>query len=181
MRPRDGPWANTEVAKAEVATTAHKNNRAINFMPYISDTSHSVYVFADDCREPLFGFRRDLIRRGNNSMAKRVAAFALALLISDARDGPGDELLRVSRVAIQIFDHHLDRDRVMIGMPAIVIRNQRYRRVTYLGFAREFRFLKVGHPDHGHSPRAIRLRFRFSRKRRAFHAEICPAALHVYV
>ncbi len=49
-----------------------------------------------------------------------------------------------------------------------------------LCFARELGLLQVRHPDNIHAPGAVKIRFRFCRKHRTFHADIRPAALHIH-
>src|SRR4051812_5447097 len=64
-------------------------------------------------------------------------------------------------------------------MPAIVISDHRDRGVTQLGFARELRFLQIGHTDYVYTPTAVQVRFRFCRKLRAFNADVRAAELAV--
>ena len=111
-------------------------------------------------------------------MAERVTAFAHSFFIGEARDRASDDLLRVRHIAIEIIDDHLDSDRIMIGMPAIVISYKRHSRIANFSLARQLRFLKVSHSDDRHSERAINFRFRFRRKSWAFHADVSPAAMN---
>ena len=62
-------------------------------------------------------------------------------------------------------------------MPAIVIGDHGYSDVTDFSFPSQFGFLHVGHTNHIHSPTAVNIGFRFGRELRAFHAQICSAAL----
>src|SRR5215216_5112494 len=66
-------------------------------------------------------------------------------------------------------------------MPAIVISNERERRVADLRLARELRFLKIRHADDVHSPGAIDLRLSQGRESRSFHAQIRATAMRFHV
>src|SRR5271169_498333 len=65
-------------------------------------------------------------------------------------------------------------------MPAIVVRNHRHRDVAKLRFARQLRFLQVGHADHIHAESAVNVRLSPRRKLRTFHAHVSSAALAGY-
>ena len=67
-----------------------------------------------------------------------------------------DELARFLGIAAQHVDHLIDRDVIMVGMPAIVIGHHGDHRVRQLRFAREFGLRHRGHADHGDSPRRDR-------------------------
>src|SRR5438128_11344017 len=61
-------------------------------------------------------------------------------------------------------------------MPAVVVGHHGGGRVTNFSFARQLRFLKIGHANHVHAPTAVDVRFGFRRKLWPFHAEIGSAA-----
>ncbi len=79
----------------------------------------------------------------------------------------------------QVGDDVVHRDRVMVGVPAIVIRHHGDSHVADLGFARQLRLLQVRHADDVHTPTAVDVGFRLGGKRRTFHAEVRPAQLHI--
>src|SRR5687767_3028074 len=115
----------------------------------------SFYVFPDDRAQPLAGFGGDLVGRCNDSMPQRLSAFTLAGAVREFRHRASNKLLSVRGVTVEKIDDHLDRYRVMVGVPAVVIGDQRHRRVTYLRLARELRLLKVCHADDVHPPGAV--------------------------
>src|SRR5262249_32938697 len=88
------------------------------------------------------------------------------------------------RGIFSVFHQHgydlIDRYGVVMRMPAVVIGDHRDCDIVEFGFAREFRFLQVGHVDHIHSESAINVRFGSRRELRAFHAEIGVFALVYY-
>ena len=63
-------------------------------------------------------------------------------------------------------------------MPAVVVGDERDRRVADLRLARELGFLQVGHADDVHAPRAVQLRLGQRRELRPFHADVGAAAVH---
>src|SRR5262245_10051152 len=89
-------------------------------------------------------------------------------------------LLRIVTVLSKVLDYLGDCHRFMIGMPAIVVRDQCDGRITDLRFTREFCFLKVRHSDDVHSPGAVRIGLCFGGELRTFHADICTASLDAY-
>ena len=95
------------------------------------------------------------------------------------RDGLGDGTLCRLRVLHQRLHDHIDGDRVVIRMPAVVIGDKRERDVADLGLARELRLLQVRHADHVHAPRSIQLRLCQRRELRALHADVGAAAMDV--
>ncbi len=84
----------------------------------------------------------------------------------------------VSRVLHQVRHDHLDRHRVVVRMPAVVVGDERERRVADLRFARELRFLQVGHADDVEACRAVEVRLGDRRELRPFHADVGAAAMH---
>ena len=52
----------------------------------------------------------------------------------------------------QVGDDHLHRHRVVVRVPAVVVGDQRERRVADLRLARQLGLLQVGHPDDVHPP-----------------------------
>ena len=61
-------------------------------------------------------------------------------------------------VILNITADHLDRHRIMMRVPAIIVRHHRYGDVTEFRLARQFRLLQVGHADHVHAQAAIDVR-----------------------
>ena len=70
--------------------------------------------------------------------------------------------------------------RVMLRMPAIVVRHHRHGNVADFGLARELGFLQVRHADDVHAPGTVDVRFRFRREGRAFHAQVRAAAFSIH-
>ncbi len=67
----------------------------------------------------------------------------------------------------------------MFGVPAIIIGDHGDARVAELGLAGELGLGHVRHADHVAAPAfAVHLRFRQGRELRAFHRQICAAAMH---
>ena len=101
-----------------------------------------------------------------------------------ARSGPSlgatahDEAARLFGVGDQHLDHLIDRDVVVVGMPAIVIRHHRDDGVGQFRLAGELGFRHGRHADHAAAPGAVQIRFRERGKLRTFHREI-GAALRV--
>ena len=60
-------------------------------------------------------------------------------------------------------------------MPAVIVRNHGYRRVTNFCLARQLGFLQVSHANHVHAPTAVYIRFRPGRELRTLHAQVCAA------
>ena len=89
----------------------------------------------------------------------------------------GDRLLRGLRVLRQVRDDHLDGHRVVVRMPAVVVGDERQRRVADLRLARELGLLQVRHADDVHAPRAIQLRLGQRRELRPFHVHVGAAAV----
>ncbi len=95
------------------------------------------------------------------------------------RDGFGDRALGGLRILHQRLHDHLDRHRIVLGMPAVVVGDEGERHVTDLRFAGQLRFLQVRHADDVHAPRAIQPGLGKGRKLRPFHAHVGAAAMHV--
>ena len=72
-------------------------------------------------------------------------------------------------------------DIVVVGVPAVEIRNHSDSCVTHLGFAGEFRFGHVRHADYRASPLPVEFRFGPARELRAFHGEIAAASDSRYI
>src|SRR3984957_11689692 len=120
--------------------------------------------------------RRNLFRIRQNCMRQRRPAFARALL-RRRRHGGAHHLRRVLSILQQHSHDLIPRHRVVMRMPAVIIRHHRDGHIAKLGLARQLRFLQVGHADHVHAHPAIHIRFRSRRKLRPFHAQIGSAAL----
>ena len=80
-------------------------------------------------------------------------------------------------IGVEHRQDHLDRHRVMAGMPAIVIGDHRHGRVADLGLAGELGLRHVGHADHVAAPAAIELALGQGRELRPLHDDIGAAAL----
>ncbi len=65
---------------------------------------------------------------------------------------------------VRLRDDHLDGDRVVVGMPAVVVGHERHGRVADLRFARELRLLQVGHADDVEARRAVEVATRRASK-----------------
>ena len=134
---------------------------------------------------PMIGARFFFVSAGTRSgrrderRGQRARAGARASPSVERADGAGNHLLRRARVLRQVGDDHLHRHRVVIRMPAVVVGDERDRRVADLGFARELRFLEIGHPDDVHAPLPIQLRLGLGRELRPFHADVGAAAMHL--
>src|SRR5262245_34613840 len=99
-----------------------------------------------------------MLRPGDDRGRERILARAAARLLKP-RYGLRDRLLGGRRILHQVGDDQIDRHGIVVGMPAVVVRDQGERRVAELGFARELRFLQVGHADDVQPPRPIQLGF----------------------
>src|SRR5207237_1131376 len=138
----------------------------------------SLHVFGDERREIRFRLELDRRRVGHDCVLQRIDAFAVALPRRRARNRNAQRPLRHLRVRTEIADDLLDADLFRRLVPAVVVGDERHRRVTNLRLARELRFLQVRHADHVDVPCAIQLRLRARRELRAFHAEIRSALVH---
>jgi len=87
-----------------------------------------------------------------------------------------DNLLRILTILFQICDDVRHGNGVVLWMPAIIVGDETDRRIADLGFAGEFRFLKVGHSNEVHSPAPIDIGFRPRRELRSFHADVRAAS-----
>src|SRR5208282_6255532 len=126
---------------------------------YSPITAHySRDIFSDDWREPALGGRRNHTSIRNDCVGESPAAFATALIADRANRLP-DGALHVLGVLAEVPDNLFKRDRVVLRVPAIVIRNHGERGVAQLGFAREFGFRKIRHADHVEPKLAICVRF----------------------
>src|SRR5262249_40270549 len=72
------------------------------------------------------------------------------------------------------------RDRFVIGMPAIVIRNHCNRSVTKLRFARELGFGHVRHANDVEFHFAVHVSFRERGELRSLHTDVCALAMDLY-
>src|SRR5215218_5912136 len=117
--------------------------------------------------------------RGEDCVPERRAAVARSLGRREMLDGLAHDDLRVSDVLVQVLDHGLDRNGVVLLVPAVVVRDERERRVANLRLARELRLLQVRHADNVHAPRAVDVRLGLRRERRPLHADVGSAAVYV--
>ena len=103
---------------------------------------------------PMMGARSFFVCSGTNAARVMMAVASASLRARarrvDALDGLRDRLLRGHGVLQQVRDDEVDRHRVVVGMPAVVVGDQRERRVADLRLARELRFLQVRHADDVH-------------------------------
>ena len=88
-----------------------------------------------------------------------------------------DGALHVLRVFAQIREDFLERDRIVLRVPAIVIGDHGEGSVAKFGFAGELGFGEIGHADHVETELAVGVRFGEGRKLRAFHAHVCAPAM----
>src|SRR5688572_4671924 len=132
-------------------------------------------------REQNMEFRPGLLRNFSKvcqeSVLQRIAAFARAL---DGQPpyGCADNPLSVFAVLFQILYHFGNGDGIVVRVPAVVIGNKRYRRVTDLGLARQLGLLEIGHADQIHAPAAVNVGLGLRRKLGALHTDVGTAALY---
>src|SRR6185369_9799706 len=100
------------------------------------------------------------IWRREDRVLQRRTAFTTSLALLHQPRRLTQNQLRITYVLVQILNDRLNTHRIVTRMPAIVISNERERRVTDLRFARELRFLKICHADDVHPPGAIDVRLR---------------------
>ena len=93
--------------------------------------------------------------------------------------GPSQDRLGQLGIGLQVGDHHLDRDAVMVLVPAVVVGGHGQGGVGDLGLPSQPRFGVVGHADHAAIPAAIQVRFGPARKGRSLHAEVGAAAVQL--
>ncbi len=97
-------------------------------------------------------------RVGDQGMSQRRAARALCAAGIEAT-ARRTTRAAFSRVAVQVLDDLVDGDRVMLGMPAVVVGDHGHGHVADLGLARQPGFLQVGHADDVHAPGAVEVGF----------------------
>ena len=95
--------------------------------------------------------------------------------IGQPPDGGAQDLAGRLRVPPEDAHDLLGGDRVVVGVPAVVVGHHGERRVADLGLARELRLLQVGHADEVRPPGAVELRLREGRELRPLHAHVGPA------
>ena len=101
---------------------------------------------------------------------------ALARTLSRHRgNGFAHNFGRVFRVLHQHGDDLIHGYRIVMRVPAIVIRDHRDRDVTNFRFARQLCLLQIGHADHIHAQPAIHIRLGFRGELRTLHAQIGSA------
>ena len=91
-----------------------------------------------------------------------------------------DDFSGILRVFYQHRDNLIDRDRIVMGMPAVIVGDHGHGYVANLGFAGELRFLEIGHPDYVHAPAAVNIRLGFGGKLRPLHAQVRAPELLIY-
>ena len=75
-------------------------------------------------------------------------------------DGLDEDALRGLRVRLEVPDDLLDRHRRVALVPAVVVGDQRHRRIADLRLAGELRLLEIRHADDVAAPGAVELRLR---------------------
>jgi hypothetical protein len=93
--------------------------------------------------------------------------------------GSGDNLLGPARVLRQGGDDHVDGYVIVVRVPAVVVGDERDRRVTDLRFAREFGLLQVRHADDVHPPRSVEARLGQRGELGALHAHVGAAFVNL--
>ena len=112
-------------------------------------------VLSDDGFEILLGLRRHMFRPRDNRRRERVLAARRSARPSIRATASAMAFCAVAAFCNRLAIDEIDGDRIVIGMPAIVVGHQRHRRVTDLRFARELGLLQVRHPDDVHPPGAV--------------------------
>src|SRR6266567_2358662 len=131
-------------------------------------------VLTDDEFQFLFRRGRNRIARSQDRRRKGAAATA-STLFRQRGYGFTNDVASILRILIEHGDDLIDGHVIVTVVPAIVVSNHGDRDVTELSFARELRFLKIGHADHIETESAVRIAFGFCRKLRAFHADVGSA------
>src|ERR1051326_6608922 len=103
----DSSWAITLRAK-----------RRLNYSPFTLDYLPSLVLF-DDRFEPLRCRLGPEVWRREDGVAQRRAAGARALRLREAAAGLAHDGLRVADVLVKVLDHRLDRDGVVVFVPAV--------------------------------------------------------------
>src|SRR5262245_12691300 len=87
------------------------------------------HVLADNRLEFFLRFLRHVLRSRDDGGRERVLARAAARLVKP-RYGLGDRFLRSRSVLHQVGDDEIHRDRIVIGVPAVVVGDQCERGIT---------------------------------------------------
>ena len=111
---------------------------------------------------------------GEDGVLQRFVSLGVGEL-GDARDGLDEDGLRRGGVLVQPLDDHVDRDVVVVGMPAIVIGDHGNGGVGDLRFAGQLGFNEVGHADDGIPGGAVGLRFGAGRELRPLDVDVSAA------
>src|SRR5688500_4951420 len=123
-------WAMTSTIALPMAVTS--NVRL--FMCEVSEAvrkSGALEVFADERRQIARRLGRNRVGPGDQRVFERGGALAGAFERQPI-DRAGDDLLRRLRVLRQVRDHQIDGDRVVLGMPAVIVGDERHGRVADL-------------------------------------------------
>ena len=86
--------------------------------------------------------------------------------------------LAVSALASKMPDYGLRRDRLLLDLPAIVIRDHGHRGESDFRFSRELGLRQIGHSDDVETVTAIQFRFRPGGKGRPIHVDVGPAIMN---
>src|SRR5207302_11479376 len=91
--------------------------------------------------------------------------------------GLANNVLRVFGIAVQVVHDLGYSDRIMSGIPAVVIGDHGDGGVTDLGLARELGLSDVGHADDVEAQLPVHVRFGEGWELRPFHADVRAVAV----
>src|SRR5215469_10405399 len=144
--------------------------------PESSPLAPPLQVFPNDKVQLLLGCRGNLFTVSEDGVAECGFAFAGTSL-----GHRGHRLLHHLAGVFRVLDENsndlINRDRIVMRMPAVIIGDHCDRDIANLGLAGEFGFLQVGHTDDVHSKAAVDVGLGLGGKLWAFHAEVRSAAL----
>ena len=123
--------------------------------------------------------RRTASGTSSGGVTSACAQGARALAVAGDRAGDGRPRAGALRAVSAFFprtrEDLLGGHRVVVRVPAVVVRDHGERRVADLGLAGELRLLEVGHADEVDAPRPVELRLGERRELRPLHADVGPA------
>jgi len=96
----------------------------------------------------------------------------------DAGDDAGQHGLRRGHIRVQVADDGLRGHRLLLDLPAIVVRDHRQRGETDLRLAGELCLRQVRHADDIKAELAVRVRLRAGGEGRPIHANVGAAVVH---
>ena len=97
--------------------------------------------------------------------------------VKPRHDAP-EHLLGCGHVLVQVAQHHLDGDAVVVRVPYIIVGYAGERPVAQLRLARELRLGQRGHANDAGAPRTVHLRLRDRREGGALHYDVGAAVVH---